>query len=456
MGDGGMSVGGLSGFLKDIEPFFVGRPLIYVDVGANRGDTFGDLVRSGLNVNRAVLFEPNPKVFARLTESVAELGVGDKAVCHNIALSDQAGTVQLRDMDDMSKVLADKASSTGVLAERIFEIEAQPLDSFAANFPDGHVSLLKIDVEGHEAEVLRGASSMLAAQSVDLIYIEVGLNPHSGQQTYYRTIEDILLGQNYRLFKIYEQTHEWIENSPFLRRVNMAFMSQDFALRHPLNLVRELQNLRASKASELKKANDLKSAEIAVLQASQESELSAVTAERDRLGKELAALQSSSKSELSLLKQELADRFQEVAALTQLAEGKDVEIAALRAAHRNDVEMLRSENLRQGKEVGELAKRHNKEMADLEKRLNKEITSLKSNLEKKKAEYSQLKQDGNRISSEKSKRIAKLESERDKLVGKVEFLRNSFSWRLTVPLRKIGNAFRRSGNPRQKPPAQSK
>lgn len=418
-----MSVGGLSAFLKDIEPFFVGRPLIYVDVGANRGDTFGDLVRSGLNVNRAVLFEPNPKVFARLTESVAELGVGDNVVCYNIALSNQSGTVQLRDMDDMSKVLVGDARSAGVLADKVFEIEAQPLDSFASNFPDGRVSLLKIDVEGHEAEVLRGASTMLATQSVDLIYIEVGLNPRGGQQTYYRTIEDILLGQKYRLFKIYEQTHEWIENSPFLRRVNMAFMSEDFALRHPLNLVRELQNLRASKASELKKANDLKSAEIATLQASQKLELNAVTAERDRLGKELAA----SSERIAQMEADLVDRFQEIAAITQLVEGKDVEIATLRAAHRSDVE--------------ELGRRH-----------NKEIAILKGKLEKTQSDHSKLKKDGSRLASEQKKRIAKLESERDKLVGKVEFIRNSVSWKLTSPLRKIGNLFRHLGSrPQQKP-----
>jgi hypothetical protein len=77
-----------------------------------------------------------------------------------------------------------------------------------------------------------------------MIYIEAGLNAESTQQTYYRVIEDILRTNDYRLFRIYEQMHEWIEDSPLLRRVNMAFMSGKFAARHPFHLTRDLHRLR--------------------------------------------------------------------------------------------------------------------------------------------------------------------------------------------------------------------
>ena len=82
-----------------------------------------------------------------------------------------------------------------------------------------------------------------------MIYIEAGLNPEGGQQTYYREIEDRLAGLGYRLFRIYEQTHEWIVDSPLLRRVNLAFMSAAFADSHPFRLSRELFARRQAQAA---------------------------------------------------------------------------------------------------------------------------------------------------------------------------------------------------------------
>ncbi|MFV0359865.1 FkbM family methyltransferase [Tropicimonas sp.] len=236
----------ISGFLKDIEPFFLRRQVIYADIGANRGDTFAAIYRSPLKVNRACLVEANPKICQQLQQTVSALEAEDRATCLNLAISDAPGTVKLRDMRDMSSVVRDgEGAGEQDNVQTLFDVEARTLDSLATLFPDGHISILKIDVEGHEAEVLKGAETLLANHAIEVIYIEAGVNRENAQQTYYRTIEDILLAHDYRLFRIYEQTHEWIDDRPVLRRMNMAFVSPVVAAKYPLSLLKELQHREA-------------------------------------------------------------------------------------------------------------------------------------------------------------------------------------------------------------------
>jgi FkbM family methyltransferase len=224
-------------FLRDVEPFFHGRPVTYVDVGAHAGNTFREIWRSGLRPRRAYLIEPNPASFAQLTATVRELAAGTAAVCYNLALGAEPARLRLRAEDTMTHVVG---PADGTPGPQHFDVEARRLDDLAADFAPRHVSLLKIDVEGHEAEVLAGAAGLLAEQAIDMIHVEVGFDPASPTLTYYRRIEDLLAGHGYRLFKIYEQKNEWLEDSPVLRRSNMTFMSRRFAESAPYRLSRDL------------------------------------------------------------------------------------------------------------------------------------------------------------------------------------------------------------------------
>ena len=283
--------GKLGAFLHDLEPFFYRRPLVYVDVGAHRGDIFAEICASSLKIQEAHLIEPNPMTFSALERRVVALEADRFAICHHLALSDRPGRLRLRDADTMTKVIGPAGEDADPDA-KAFEVEARTLDALAQGFTVPHVSLLKIDVEGHEAEVLAGAQRLLEAAAIDLIYIEAGLDPEGVQQTYYRAIEDLLRPYRYRLFRIYEQTHEWLNDSPLLRRANFAFMSAAFAERNPFLLSRDLMTLRKEKLA-LETALTARRAEIAVL-----------TAETTRLDVSLTA------------------RFAEIAELTRILESE--------------------------------------------------------------------------------------------------------------------------------------
>jgi hypothetical protein len=125
-----------------------------------------------------------------------------------------------------------------------FKTECFSLDSLSSMFTDRHIDLLKVDVEGEELDVLSSASILLREQRINVIYIEVGLNKVATQQTYLADIDIFLQDCGYRIFKIYEQTNEWIQDSPLLRRCNVAYMSLKFAAANPYKLTLENDRLR--------------------------------------------------------------------------------------------------------------------------------------------------------------------------------------------------------------------
>lgn len=132
-----------------------------LDIGANYGTYALTLARLGARVD---LFEPNPAIAAVL----AAWAHGRTGVAvHALALSDRAGTAELvipgEDgvEHDSSAALAGGAVASG----RRVAVPLAPLDSLAIR----DAALIKIDVEGHEDAVLRGAAATIAASSPALI-----------------------------------------------------------------------------------------------------------------------------------------------------------------------------------------------------------------------------------------------------------------------------------------------
>lgn len=233
-------------FLSDIAPFFKGRAICYLDVGAYIGLVYDDLMRSAIVVGDAYLIEPNPDSFAKLEERLATALKAGKLHTYNRAVSDKNTTLTLQKNRTMTRVVnAGENTESRVThpgRERapnssdgeLFSIESIRLDGFANRHIKKNVDLMKIDVEGHEIPALRGARKLLQRQQINVIYIEAGLDPANTQQTHIHKIDEFLRRYGYRIYRIYEQKHEWPTKSPLLRRVNVAYMSESFAAEHPV------------------------------------------------------------------------------------------------------------------------------------------------------------------------------------------------------------------------------
>ena len=228
--------------LTDIRPFFAGKQITYVDIGAYVGEVFLKIIDSkAIKIREAHLYEPNPLSFYKLKENIKDCKV-TALHSYNFAISLQAGEQEFIDAGSMTKMASlqlDPAQASGV-----FSVKTHSLDDMASTFTESRIDFLKIDVEGSELKVLVGAKKLLKNQNIDIIYIEAGLNRNGTQQTYLGSIDALLQENGYRIFKFYEQKNEWTSDSPLLRRCNCIYMSSKFASENPYKKTIEIDNLK--------------------------------------------------------------------------------------------------------------------------------------------------------------------------------------------------------------------
>ncbi len=136
---------------------WVPRDRIALDVGANGGVYSWQLVRLARQVHA---FEPQPELAARLRLAVPE------AVVHALALSDRDGEAELR-IPAVGKVAYagwstiepdNRLEALRCSGVRSIRVPSRCLDSLGLD----DVGFVKVDVEGHELAVLRGAERTLA------------------------------------------------------------------------------------------------------------------------------------------------------------------------------------------------------------------------------------------------------------------------------------------------------
>lgn len=132
-----------------------------IDVGANKGSFVYPLARAVGRSGRVLAFEPQQQLAAYLRTMVARCRLPQVEVS-SVALSDSAGHAALfapAAGHSPGATLVDGAHvPTGWVKQ---EIETTTLDAAAAG-ESRRIGALKIDVEGHEMAVLRGAEATLA------------------------------------------------------------------------------------------------------------------------------------------------------------------------------------------------------------------------------------------------------------------------------------------------------
>lgn len=133
-----------------------------VDIGANAG-VYSLIAGRFIPV---IAFEPHPGMFGHLEENRELNGLGERIRTVRTALGSEDGTIRFTDEleSSVNRVVTDPREG-----QHVIEVEIHRADTWfesQATTP----SLVKIDVEGHEQQVLVGFGALLA--EVDILLVE--------------------------------------------------------------------------------------------------------------------------------------------------------------------------------------------------------------------------------------------------------------------------------------------
>jgi FkbM family methyltransferase len=146
-------------------------PLLVLDVGANRG-AYANRVRLLRPDAMLYAFEPHPLTFGALQIQAEAHGyTAIPAAC-----GAAEGRAQLYDYPEggstHASLYAEAIRDLRGSAASSWEVAVTTIDSFVQRGAIERIDLLKIDTEGHELDVLRGATQSLERGLVDLIQFE--------------------------------------------------------------------------------------------------------------------------------------------------------------------------------------------------------------------------------------------------------------------------------------------
>ena len=174
------------------------KPVCF-DVGANIGQTVLEL-KARLPDCQVHSFEPFPSVHAQLRETCRGLeGVTPVA----LGLGSEPATllVQPREISVWSSLNhTDHMPSS----RPVEEVRVETIDRYCGKAAIDRIDLLKIDTEGFELNVLKGARGLLERQRIGFVYVEVTFDQEDTQHTRFEPVFDLLSAQGFRFLGLYE------------------------------------------------------------------------------------------------------------------------------------------------------------------------------------------------------------------------------------------------------------
>jgi len=168
-----------------------------IDVGAHNGE-FSSAAHSVLQQARIYAFEPLPECCEKIQKVLGKNGF---LKVFQVAIGDQRGSVQFwrSSFSKASSILRmsnlHQAAFPWSAENEAIEVPLRSLDDFADTLELRPKTLLKIDVQGFEDRVLRGAGRIL--NKVDLVLVEVSVAPLYDGQAQFDSIYSMLLSSGF-------------------------------------------------------------------------------------------------------------------------------------------------------------------------------------------------------------------------------------------------------------------
>jgi FkbM family methyltransferase len=144
---------------------------VFADVGANIGSY--TILAAGVCGAKTYSFEPCLKTYERLCDNVAINSLFRRVNTLNMAVGASKGVVKFTQSCGTMNHVVDDPNVGGNVAEVVVETLDEVLR-------DDVPSVLKIDVEGYETEVINGADQILSSDKCNVLIMEFGVGNRYG------------------------------------------------------------------------------------------------------------------------------------------------------------------------------------------------------------------------------------------------------------------------------------
>lgn len=172
---------------------------VVFDVGANVGNwaSFALSVQPSLSMH---LFEPSFTTYERCSQRTWPPGVR----LNHLGLGERKEILQLNIINPASGMnsLYQRRGVEGAEASAKESIHVTTLDEYCEDHGVDHIHFMKVDVEGHELAVFRGAMRMLKDRRIDMIQFEYG-GCNLDARVYLLDIWGILAQNGFQIAKIF-------------------------------------------------------------------------------------------------------------------------------------------------------------------------------------------------------------------------------------------------------------
>lgn len=171
---------------------------LFIDIGANVGSY--TILASAHAGAETISFEPVPSTFSRLVNNISINQLHNNVKAFNIALGSAKGSI------DFTHAFDTVNHVEMMSGENTIKVELNTLDAILRDnqFP----ALIKIDVEGFETEVIKGATKTLRSDQLKAIIIE--LNGSALRYGYDESlIHETLVGLGFSSYNYYPFTRSF-------------------------------------------------------------------------------------------------------------------------------------------------------------------------------------------------------------------------------------------------------
>lgn len=168
------------------------------DVGANVGQTSLNYLKRFPEAEIHA-FEPvldNFKILEKIRSQ--------KLVSNRLAMGAEKGQMRIF----LSKNIGKHSAVVRETEDAFEDVDCQTLTEYCLENKISHIGLLKIDTEGSDLDVLKGADSLLSNQQIDFVFVETGFYPKQ-RHVHICMFIDYLFRFGYSVAGIYDQSWEW-------------------------------------------------------------------------------------------------------------------------------------------------------------------------------------------------------------------------------------------------------